>query len=190
MQRAKEVIMDVLPDKSIIKTMLLKLIPERIRYFFGVTMYKKSSLRAVESWIEAAKARSRAGGQGADFMSQMLALSIDDKDKYNESVKKGFTESEVLSNSIISVAAGFETTRASLVFILGCIARHQDVQQKLYDHIEKMDSFSYESLRDFVYLESVIKEATRLYTPVPINGRIANESCTLSNGLTIDKGVS
>ena len=187
---AKKVILDLLPNEDMVSSMMMALIPERVRYFFGVSMYSKSSVKIVQKWIDVALDRQSKGQAASDFMSQMLKLSIDEKDKHNLAINKGFTRSEVLATSIISVGAGFETTRSTMEFIVAVIARHQDVQQKLVDHIEKMSEITYESLRDFVYLDAVIKESMRMYTPVPFNGRVCNETCTLSNGLTIEKGIT
>ena len=72
-------------------------------------------------------------------MSQMLKLSIDEKAQLSN--KKGFTRSEVLRTSIISVATGFEITRSTMEFVVAVLARHQDVQQKLIDHIERMEGY-------------------------------------------------
>ena len=112
--------------------------------------------------IDVALDRQSKGQAASDFMSQMLKLSIDEKDKHNLAINKGFTRSEVLATSIISVGAGFETTRSTMEFIVAVIARHQDVQQKLVDHIGKMGEITYESLRDFVFLDAVIKESMRM----------------------------
>ena len=190
MEKAKEVVLDLIPHENIVASLLLAIIPERIRYLFGISLYSQSSIKYVQNWIDAALERQKEGHVSGDFMSQMLKLSIEESDKYNANVNKGFTRSEVLATSIISVAAGFETTKSTLEFVVAVIARHQDVQQRLYEHIEQMSDITYEALRDFTYLDAVIKESMRLYSPVPINGRVCNESCTLSNGLTIDPGVS
>lgn len=66
------------------------------------------------------------------------------------------------------VFEGFDTTMTGITFILFAIANHEDVQQKLYDEIKAHeDEQNYNNL---TYMDAVIKEALRLYPPVPFIG--------------------
>lgn len=71
------------------------------------------------------------------------------------------------------VFEGFDTTMTAITFILFVIAHHGDVQQKLYEEIINIgDKHEYNNLK---YLDAVIKEAMRLYPPVPFIGRVLGE---------------
>lgn len=75
------------------------------------------------------------------------------------------------------VFEGFDTTMTAITFILFAIANHEDVQQKLYDEIKAHEGDL--NYNDLTYMDAVIKEALRLYPPVPFIGRILGEDTVI-----------
>lgn len=81
---------------------------------------------------------------------------------------------------------GHDTTTSGLSFALHEISRHDDVQQKMYEEIvEKLGSnkqspLTLRDLGELKYMECVIKEALRMYPPVPLIGRYFNEDVNMS----------
>jgi cytochrome P450 len=73
--------------------------------------------------------------------------------------------------------AGHETTANTLAWSMYALAKHPDVQQKVYEEIvreiaaltEKNESLAYQNMLRFKYLTKVINEVMRLY-PVVANG--------------------
>lgn len=114
--------------------------------------------------------------------------------------EKKITRSEFTGNAFVIVFAGFETTANALTFTLWLLARHQRVQTKLREELrnqikqaadEKRTISLAELTINCEYLEMVINESLRLYPPVPgLSCRQAALECTLSNGLSIEKGVN
>lgn len=130
--------------------------------------------------------------------------------------ERKITRSEFTGNAFVIVFAGFETTANALTFTLWLLSQHQQIQRKLRHQLEtKLSQMvnlqkSFELLRmgDDIdlslvdselnelatgseYLEMVINESLRLYPPVPgLSCRQASMNCTLSNGMTIEKGVN
>lgn len=129
---------------------------------------------------------------------QMLidAILVDDKSENKEKVKlnssKSLTEDEIVAQIILFLGAGFETTSASLTFALFELVNHLDVQEKLYKEVIKDlktedDDFI---LNHCPYLEAVIKETTRLYSPVVrLERRVGVNGYQLKEGLVLDKGM-
>jgi len=78
-----------------------------------------------------------------------------------------FTDEMVLHNISAFFLAGHESTATALEVVLWCLARHQDVQQKVYEEVEKViqpDGFlPYEKLPELDYLYMTLKESFRLY---------------------------
>lgn len=75
---------------------------------------------------------------------------------------------------------GHDTTTCALGFTLYLLSCHQDVQEKARKEVDsilqdKSKRTSYQDLQDMKYLEMVIKESLRLYPPVPIFGRVADQ---------------
>lgn len=82
--------------------------------------------------------------------------------------------------------AGHDTTTSAINFLLFNLAKHQDVQQKVYEEIlevlgnDSAASYSVNDLSNFKYFELVLKESLRLFTPVPIIGRYLREDVEIS----------
>jgi len=74
---------------------------------------------------------------------------------------------------------GHDTTASGLTWCLYLLAAHPDVQAKVHDEIDQVlgDRLApdYEDLDKFPYTTMVIKEALRLYPPVPFLARITEE---------------
>lgn len=89
--------------------------------------------------------------------------------------------------------AGHDTVSNALAFTLVCLANHTDIQHRVRTEIlevvgDKDNDISSEHLTKFPYLEMVIKEAMRLYTPVPFTGRHLYENFTFGDHV-IPKGT-
>lgn len=72
---------------------------------------------------------------------------------------------------------GHDTTTSAMSFLLGILAKHPDVQQKVYDEVQTVigddltTPVTLAMLNQLNYLDLVIKETLRLYPSVPIYGR-------------------
>lgn len=75
------------------------------------------------------------------------------------------------------VFEGFDTTMTAITFILFAIANHENVQQKLYDEIKAHEGD--QNYSNLTYMDAVIKEALRLYPPVPFIGRVLGEDTVI-----------
>lgn len=111
------------------------------------------------------------------LLDVLLQSTIDGKSLTNEDIR------EEVDTFMFE---GHDTTTSGLSFALHEISRHADVQHKMYEEIvEKLgtDRTSTLTLRDLgelKYMECVIKEALRMYPPVPIIGRYFYEDVNLS----------
>lgn len=89
--------------------------------------------------------------------------------------------------------AGHDTVSNALGFILVCLANYTDIQQRVrteINHVVAHDSIEINSehLSKLPYLEMVIKESLRLYTPVPFTGRHLYEDFKIGDYI-IPKGT-
>ncbi|XP_068905248.1 cytochrome P450 4d2-like isoform X2 [Tenebrio molitor] len=93
------------------------------------------------------------------------------------------------------IFAGYETTAAATSFILFCLAKHKEVQDKILEEQERIfgngqeAKVTYANLQEMKYLENVVKEGLRLYSPLPLQGREIDQDVEF-NGITIPKGVT
>lgn len=98
------------------------------------------------------------------------------------------------------IFAGHDTISAAITFTLFVLAQHLEVQEKILDEINetKSDSISGEltmnDLNSMRYLDCVVKECLRTYTPVPIISRRLTEDVDMSKKiddfLTITKSIN
>ena len=83
---------------------------------------------------------------------------------------KKLSDTEVLAQSIIFLAAGYETSSGTLSLTCYHIATNPDVQDKLQQEIDSMWTDeeqlpTYEIVNELPYLDMVISETLRLYPP-------------------------
>lgn len=82
---------------------------------------------------------------------------------------------------------GHDTTTSGISFTLHCIAKHPEIQAKLFEEIkqvfgdDKNSKATLRELNELKYMDLVIKESLRMFPPVPIIGRRIEEEITLSN---------
>ncbi|XP_059172334.1 cytochrome P450 3A24-like [Physella acuta] len=104
---------------------------------------------------------------------------------------KTMSTEELMGQSVLVIFAGFETTSTALQMCLYLLAKHKDIQDKMYDEIERVvqgETPTYEELHQLTYIEQVINETLRLYPPAPIMSRRAAHTKTYGH-VTIPKGA-
>lgn len=112
-----------------------------------------------------------------DFLSMYLAAT----DK--QGVK--FSDKELLDELMTLIVAGFETSANTLNWVWYLIAKHPDVEARLLkeaaEHLPNVSAVSSESVANMAYTQQVLEEALRLYPPVWLYTRRANEDDDLSD---------
>lgn len=108
-------------------------------------------------------------------------------------------EAQLLDEILILFVAGHETTSNSLTFTLQLLAKHPDIQEKVYEEcagfgddsaFAKADPTSLLALiKHCVYTKQVIEESMRLYPPAYFIDRVNIEEDVFDN-VTIPKGSS
>ncbi|XP_063821160.1 cytochrome P450 4C1-like [Ostrinia nubilalis] len=105
-----------------------------------------------------------------------------------------FTDVEMKEEILVLVLAGTDTSAVGLAFAVSLLARHQDVQDKLYLELKEFYGDSSrpamgEDLPHLKYLEAVIKETLRLYPSVPLIVRKIDQHVTLPSGRNLIPGI-
>jgi len=114
--------------------------------------------------------RRKSGERQGDLLDMLLDARYEDG--------TGMEESQLLDEILILFVAGHETTSNALTFTLQLLARHQDVQEKVYDEYAFAKANTANVL-DYIkkceYTKQVIEESMRLYPPVYFVDRINYE---------------
>lgn len=187
-------------DVSITRRLLSVILPNFVR---GLVGFSINPMECIEPLAEITKKilnqRSKDGHfdkslQPSAEKSDYLQLLIESSNQEATTSKfKPLTVDEIISNSVLFFAVGFDTT-ASLItatcYLLSC---NQDVQTKLYNELKNTkgenEKFEYETIMNLKYLDAVISESLRLLPPAPIIERRVLEDYTFKkNGIKVPKG--
>jgi thromboxane-A synthase len=150
-----------------------------------------SSLRLINSTaisLIQARIESKEPPQVKDLLQLML-----DATEGDSATDKKMTKEQLAGFSIDFLLAGYETTANTLSYTTYLLAMNPDVQEKLQAEIDQYfeedpEASLYEAAQKLKYLDMVIHESMRLYTPVPKTQRHCMKTITIG-GVTIPKGA-
>uniref|UniRef100_A0A8C6NQC7 unspecific monooxygenase n=1 Tax=Nothobranchius furzeri TaxID=105023 RepID=A0A8C6NQC7_NOTFU len=138
------------------------------------------------------------GNGRVDFLQLMI-----DSQKHNDPtgvysnlnislIPTGLNDHEILSQSMIFIFAGYETSSSSLTFLAHSLATNPEVMKKLQEEIDatfpNKAPIEYQALMEMEYLDCVINESLRIYPIAPRLERVAKASVEI-NGLLIPKDM-
>ncbi|XP_059409103.1 cytochrome P450 3A30-like [Carassius carassius] len=109
-----------------------------------------------------------------------------------EHTEKGLSDHEILSQSMIFIFGGYETSSSTLSFFFYNLATHPEAMKKLQEEIDQ--SFSreapvdYEGIMNMEYLDAALNESLRLFPIVARLERVCKKTVDI-NGLLVPKDV-
>lgn len=106
-----------------------------------------------------------------------------------------FTNQEIREHLMVLLITASETSANYVASTLVYLAIYQDVQQKVYDEImevfgDENVEIDYDSLNKLKYLEMVMKETLRLFSPIPISIRETIDELDIGVGKPLSKGAN
>ncbi|KAM3962908.1 cytochrome P450 4C1-like [Aphomia sociella] len=118
------------------------------------------------------------------FLDLLVTLSGGDQ---------GYTDVELREEVITLAVAGTDTTAVGIGYVLNLLAKYPDIQDKVYQELFEVFGDSTrpvvkEDLPNLKYLERVVKESLRLFTPVPFIIRKVLNDITLPSGRILPAG--
>ncbi|XP_042340508.1 cytochrome P450 3A40-like [Plectropomus leopardus] len=162
---------------------------ERLEFSFfpaSVTDFFYAALQKIKSNREQSKQQSRV-----DFL-QLMMDSQKNNDCSNMEQEKGLNDHEILSQAMIFLFAGYETSSSSLTFLAYNLATNPHIMKRLQEEVDSTfpnkAPVEYQALMQMEYLESVINESLRLYPIAPRLERVAKATVEI-NGIVIPKDM-
>lgn len=153
-------------------------------FYEKVELVKKYTQDILRSRKKAYKIESAQAERKQSFMDILLRMHME------EGV---FTEEEIREEVNTFMIGGFDTTAMAASFALHLLGNHPEAQAKVHDELDAVFGsddqrpVTTEDIKQLKYLDCVIKEALRLYPPIPLIARELGEDTTIEK-YTIPKG--
>ncbi|KAF5473168.1 hypothetical protein F2P56_009795 [Juglans regia] len=134
-----------------------------------------------------------------DIIRSRLEQKVDkDADLLSRFIANEANSPEFLRDIVISfILAGRDTTSSALSWFIWLLWSKPEVERNILKELEKIrvhrgknlgDSYTFDELRDMQYLHAAIKEAMRLYPPVPIDTKACLNDDIMPDGTFVKKG--
>jgi len=121
-----------------------------------------------------------------DSIKQDLKVVEEEEDQYEKDMKlqpvkktKSVDEDVVVATSMILMMAGYDTTATLLSYTSYALSKNPEVQTKLQEEVDEAFAGAenefpdYSVIQGLPYLDMVVHETLRMYSPVPLNNREA-----------------
>ncbi|KAI7810355.1 cytochrome P450 3A30 [Triplophysa rosa] len=165
----------------VLEKMDLAFFPTSVTDFFYAALQKLKSERVANDH----KKR-------VDFLQLMVDSQTAGKSEPGEQREKGLSDHEILSQSMIFIFAGYETTSSTLTFLFYNLSTNPDALKKLQKEIDETfpnkASLDYETLMNMDYLDAALNESLRLFPPAARLERVCKKTVEI-NGLIIPKDM-
>ncbi|XP_053679855.1 cytochrome P450 4d2-like [Anopheles nili] len=126
-----------------------------------------------------------------DTNSEKRRLSLLDILLRSDITGRQFDDQEVYSQVNNFMFAGHDTTSSAITFILYACAKNGGVQKRMLEEIMDVipddQPISQQHITKLKYMDQVIKESFRMYSPVPYYSRHIDRDTTI-NGVPVQKG--
>lgn len=118
---------------------------------------------------------SKTGGEGTDMLGSLLSA---------EDAETGarLDEDEILGHLSVFFTAGHETSASALTWTVLLLGMFPEVAERAAEEVRavtRRGALDPGRLDELPYLDGVIKESLRLFTPAPWNGRVLREPVVL-----------
>ncbi|RMB59204.1 cytochrome P450 [Dokdonia sinensis] len=171
------------------QTMLVRELrqPFKALYFkYGgpITKHLKLTQEARDILKSLVKERRDSGQREGDLLDMLLDARYEDGNEMDEE--------QLIDEILILFTAGHETTSNALTFTMELLARHPEVQEKMYAEYafaKAEPSSVMEDIKASGYTKQVIEETMRLYPPAYFIDRV-NYTEDEASGMRIPKGSS
>uniref|UniRef100_A0A673ZYC7 unspecific monooxygenase n=1 Tax=Salmo trutta TaxID=8032 RepID=A0A673ZYC7_SALTR len=145
----------------------------------------------VTDFFYASLAKIKSGRDSrVDFLQLMIDSQKGSDTKTGDEQTKGLTDHEILSQAMLFIFAGYETSSSTMSFLAYNLATNPHVMTKLQEEIDTVfpnkAPIQYEALVQMDYLDCVLNESLRLYPISPRLERVAKKTVEI-NGIVIPK---
>ncbi|GMI98717.1 cytochrome P450, family 94, subfamily B, polypeptide 1 [Hibiscus trionum] len=118
--------------------------------------------------------------------------SLESVDLLSRFLSSGLTDESFATDIVISfILAGRDTTSAALTWFFWLLSKNPEVEEEILKEIKgKSGTPVFEEVKDMVYTHACLCETMRLYPPVPVDGKRAEDDDVLPDGTVVKKGMT
>ncbi|XP_029827749.4 cytochrome P450 4V2 [Ixodes scapularis] len=137
-------------------------------FYKNVDFVKQYTRNVIKTRKQTYKAGLEDNFKRSSFMDIILRMHIEEG---------MFTEDEIREEVNTFMIGGFDTTAKAAAFAVHLLGNHPEVQAKVHKELDivfgsdRERPVTDEDMKQLTYLECVIKEALRLYPPIPVIAR-------------------
>ncbi|KAE8701424.1 Cytochrome P450 94A2 [Hibiscus syriacus] len=117
--------------------------------------------------------------------------SLESVDLLSRFLSSGLTDENFATDIVISfILAGRDTTSAALTWFFWLLSKNPGVEEEILKEIKGKSGMPvFEEVKDMVYTHACLCETMRLYPPVPVDGKTAENDDVLPDGTVVKKGT-
>jgi cytochrome P450 len=174
------------------KIALASLIPDFVKEWIQFTASPAESLDFLINLSRTILEQRKQMGKNNHV--DLLQLMLDAEMASEDGQVNKLTDEEIIANIILVLIAGYETTSSLLPYSTYSLAVNPEMQDRLRQEIEEAvaadgGEIKYDTIMHLKYLDAVINETLRKYTPVLRVERIATKDYEFKSlGIKIPKG--
>ncbi|XP_017777346.1 PREDICTED: cytochrome P450 9e2-like [Nicrophorus vespilloides] len=164
----------------------------KLMKMMNINVLPKSAYAKFSSIIKESLAARESGNIIRPDMIQLLMMAKKGNLKYEESIKdddtgfatvqehytegrKMLTDNDIVAQALVFFLAGFEPVSTIISFMALELALNPDIQEKLYEEIERFGDIDYNKIISMRYLDMVVSETLRKWPSAPVLHR----TCTV-----------
>ncbi|XP_059051539.1 probable cytochrome P450 9f2 [Achroia grisella] len=170
------------------KALGMKLFPQEVMNFFKGTINNTMSYRKkndvvrpdmIQLLLEATKGTLNIGNAEKDDVGFATTQEV----LKPKTVTSEWTEDEIIGQVFIFFAAGFESSAGAITMCVHELAVNPEVQEKLYQEIKEFQetnkTLTYENVGQLKYLDCVVNETLRKWSPAIFMDRVCSKTYEL-----------
>lgn len=148
-----------------------KKIESKMRGIFGKVIKNRRKQKVIEE------------AEGNGYSADKKPYFVDELIRFTDDNKLGHDE-VLVENGITVFMAGYETSAMTMSYVALMLAMYPEidakVEKEIFENYRPGDEINYEMLKNFPYLEMVIKETMRLFPTAPMTIRRCMEDVYIS----------
>lgn len=128
---------------------------------------------------------------GTGYTADKKPYLVDELIRFTDENKLGH-DGVLVENGITVFMAGYETSAMTMSYVALMLALHPEidakVEKEIFENYRPGDEINYEMLKNFPYLEMVIKETMRLYPTAPMTIRKCMDDVYVGKFISLTQG--